>query len=104
VPSPRSPTPSPEESANHDPLDEEPPEKRRRAEKRCVTLSFEQEEVVVEFLKTHAAIYDKGDFRQKQLKEAAWNELGESLHILSEDLQLWYRNMRTQLGKLKVRS
>lgn len=101
--SPTPPLPDPAQSDDGEQSEGDMPPAKK--DKKSVHLTMEQEEAVIEWLKQHEVIFNikLGGFRQTKLKAAAWGELAETLGLTVEDVQLWYRNMRTQLGKLKTK-
>ena len=82
--------------------DDTPLRKRKKAQP--LSLTREQEESSIEWLKDHPELFDKSDasYKDSVKKKALWNakaeELGQESGVI---LLTWYRSMRTRYGKLQ---
>ncbi|XP_063970789.1 uncharacterized protein LOC135157796 [Lytechinus pictus] len=76
--------------------------KKRKAAR--LFLSDEQEEELVEWLKSNPELFNKSHQRYKDidLKNSIWEDKASELGMQSGDhLQVWYKSMRTRFGKLR---
>ena len=66
------------------------------------TLSDEEEESMVEWLRAHPEMYNKKmkAYKDSHKKEALWRKKAEDLGKDVEVLRVWYRSLRTRLGRL----
>ena len=62
----------------------------------------QQEADAIEFFMNTPIIYDKKlkDYKNKHKKDTAWAEGAKTIGVTEAELMLWYRNMRTRLGRL----
>ena len=76
-----------------------PRQKRLRV---AADLNEEEEEAMVEFLTDHELLYNKKlqDYRDKNKKQALWDEIAAKLGKDVKLLQTWYESVRTRYGKI----
>ncbi|XP_078592455.1 uncharacterized protein LOC144871200 [Branchiostoma floridae x Branchiostoma japonicum] len=76
-------------------------EKRKGAFK-CLELTEEEEEALVEWIRVHPEFYDRANrgFKGKEQKEELWKEKGRQLGVDYDLVKRWYMSMRTRYGKL----
>ena len=76
-----------------------PRQKRLRV---AADLTEEEEEAMVEFLTEHEVLYNKKlqDYRDKNKKQALWDEIAATLGKDVKLLQTWYDSVRTRYGKI----
>ena len=74
----------------------------KKSRAKSVLLDLEQEQDVVDWLKSHPELYDihKKDFRKTELKLELWQAKAKSLKITYAENQQWYATQRTRFGKL----
>ena len=79
--------------------------KPRRKQKKTVTLTDEQEEAMIAWLKENPLIYDKGKghYKKKDDKKVMWAEKAAELGLTPQELTTWYETNRTRFGKLTRR-
>ncbi len=83
--------------------------KERKKPKKYVTYPLVVEEEIVQFIEGHPCLYNQKlcEFRNAYLKNLAWQRLLEqinsnngSLNTNMHDLRSWYKNVRTEVGKV----
>eukprot|EP00058_Branchiostoma_floridae_P024600 XP_002610090.1 hypothetical protein BRAFLDRAFT_125657 [Branchiostoma floridae] len=72
-------------------------EKRKGAFK-CLELTEEEEEALVEWIRVHPEFYDRANrgFKGKEQKEELWKEKGRQLGVDYDLVKRWYMSMRTR--------
>ena len=68
----------------------------------CATFTDSQEVSIVEFVKLHPELYDKGHscFHDRTRREALWAEISAELKLQPFDVRRWFESQRTRYGKL----
>ena len=74
---------------------------RKRKTKMARYLTKEEEDEVIEWLRTNQFLCDKSSFEFKNhpKKERAWLEMDHKMRLNSGDLYRWYTSLRTQYVK-----
>ncbi|XP_071140733.1 uncharacterized protein [Mytilus edulis] len=64
-------------------------------------LTIEEEDEVIEWLKSNRFLYDKTsiDFKNRDKKERTWHEMEQRMKLNPGDLQRWYTSLRTTYVK-----
>ena len=81
------------------------PEKRKKKKAVPLTLTEQQEDDVVEWIRDNPILYSKGlkEYKDTARKQRLWEEKGRELNLESATvLMTWYNSMRTRLGKLTL--
>ena len=70
-----------------------------------ILLSDSDEEALVEYIKNHPELYDKGHelFKNKGHKACLWERIAAQRHIKPEDARKWFETQRTRYGKLTAK-
>lgn len=76
--------------------------KRKKKDKVVGSLTAVEEESMVEWLREHPEMYNKKlqDYKNIQKKEALWQEKAQEMGKQVQVLQVWYKSLRTRMGKL----
>ena len=70
---------------------------RKPKTKMARSLTKEEEDGVIEWLKSNRFLYDKSSFEFKNRhKERAWLEMDQKMRVNPGDLYRWYTSLRTQ--------
>ena len=64
-------------------------------------LTKQEEDEVIEWLRTNRFFYDKSSFecKNRHKKERAWLEMDQKMRLNPGDLYRWYTSLRTQYVK-----
>ncbi|XP_034020470.1 uncharacterized protein LOC117505047 [Thalassophryne amazonica] len=75
---------------------------KKKRKKVAATLSREEEELMVEWLRDHPEMYDKrlSQYKNIQRKDALWDEKAREMKKDTAKLKVWYKSLRTRMGKL----
>ncbi|XP_078599648.1 uncharacterized protein LOC144874882 [Branchiostoma floridae x Branchiostoma japonicum] len=94
--------PAPEESSDSEVSDVTGLNKKKRKDKTVATLSEEEEEVMLEWLKEHPEFYNRRmmEYKNIQRKETLWRQKASDMGKSVEHLKTWYRSMRTRMARL----
>ena len=67
-----------------------------------ILLSDSDEEALVEYIKNHPELYDKGHelFKNKGHKACLWERIAAQRNMKPEDARKWFETQRTRYGKL----
>ena len=74
---------------------------RKPRAKMARSLTNEEEDDVIEWLKSNRFLYDKSsfEFKNRQKKERVWLEMEQKMQLNPGDLYRWYMSLRTQYVK-----
>ena len=80
--------------------------KYKRKKRPPVTMTQNQEEAAVEFLKRHEVLYNRGlkEYKDTDKRDKLWAKLASKLStkdnkITKEDIKKWFESQRTVYGK-----
>ena len=67
-----------------------------------MTLTEQQEQAVVEYLKENPILYNRKlkEYKDKSKRDACWEVMAERIGISTEDIKKWFQSMRTVYGKV----
>ncbi|CAH1274740.1 Hypp5408 [Branchiostoma lanceolatum] len=76
-------------------------QKKRRKDKTTVSLTEEEEQDLIEWVRDHPKLYKKRlkGYKNVQREEATWQEKASEIGKTSEHLKTWYRSMRTRMSE-----
>ena len=76
----------------------------KRNKRPPVTLTEEQEQAVVEYLKENPILYNRKlkEYKDKTKRDACWRIMAERIGISTDDIKKWFQSMRTVYGKVTI--